>query len=321
MEIADTAPAAASEANPTTEMAEIPAESTIPQSPAGLKRLRGKLFTKKKVTVNADKTSNEGILPTEDTVGDNEYTPSNNSEPVQQTSWFDPTTLSNQVNAYFGSSSSQQRYLDHNPIEDAKEYFGKSLVISSQQHWFDQRIALEQAKEYIDGLNCNGFANCGTSVDAHHGSVDDRNDPDAAEERRGDHLCEEEQRQPDTTVQRQEPPTSAGVATEEGILNEAKIWKPIFDSKSRRYYYYHKQTKAVRWDKPPRFDEAINIGKNKWEWVTVDDMLEARKWWTAYDVNSDKYYYYDKDGNTNWKKPKGFDEISKQRISKRRSPK
>jgi hypothetical protein len=39
-------------------------------------------------------------------------------------------------------------------------------------------------------------------------------------------------------------------------IEEAKKWKAIYDSASKKHYYYHKVTREVKWDKPLGYDEA-----------------------------------------------------------------
>ncbi|KAL9178899.1 hypothetical protein ACHAXT_011872 [Thalassiosira profunda] len=55
-------------------------------------------------------------------------------------------------------------------------------------------------------------------------------------------------------------PTASPKPTQAQI-EEAMRWKATADKTSGKAYYYHRDTKEVRWDKPPGFDEAMVIKK------------------------------------------------------------
>jgi len=53
----------------------------------------------------------------------------------------------------------------------------------------------------------------------------------------------------------------AGALTASQLV-DARKWKATYDANSKKPYYYHKETKEVRWEKPPGYDEVNAIDEN-----------------------------------------------------------
>ncbi|KAL7545389.1 hypothetical protein ACHAWF_008730 [Thalassiosira exigua] len=109
---------------------------------------------------------------------------------------------------------------------------------------------------------------------------------------------------------------------------KAKQWKAIRDKRTGRIYYYHRETRVARWDKPPATwsdgESSPLAGLNHNVGVVEDTastetLANAKRWKATRDERTGKTYYYHRATRVSrWDKPPGFDEAQREKKAEKK---